>query len=204
MAAGLRVAPRWRRRGVGRALIAFRLDRAKQLGARSARLDTADDNVAVRRLMRTFEFKEVDRYTFWGAPARTGARPRVAGARELRALVRLAGRRALLHDERAKRALTREDLVRAIAQRRCLVAGPLGHPRAMALIQSAGERLSVAHLAGTTAPLTELLGGLPAEAKRRGREHVGIVALRRHWAALRRAGYRRRWSGTLLLFEKRL
>jgi hypothetical protein len=110
----------------------------------------------------------------------------------------------MLHDERAKRALTREDLVRAIAQRRCLVAGRLGHPRAMALIQSAGDLLSVAHLAGATAPLTELLRGLPAEAKRRGRRHVAIVALRRHWAALRRAGYRRRWSGTLLLFEERL
>src|SRR2546429_166614 len=60
----LRVDPRRQRRGIGTALLAHRLERARRLGARVARLDTAEDNVAVHRLMRRFGFRlrEVDAY----------------------------------------------------------------------------------------------------------------------------------------------
>ena len=45
---GLRVDPRYRRRGVATALLHHRLERSRRLGARVARLDTAEDNIAAR------------------------------------------------------------------------------------------------------------------------------------------------------------
>src|SRR5437762_12437298 len=50
----LRVDPRHRRSGVGTALLAHRLERARRLGARVARLDTQEANTAVQRTMRRF------------------------------------------------------------------------------------------------------------------------------------------------------
>src|SRR5207237_4543498 len=68
----LRVDPRRRRRGIGRALIAYRLERAKMLGARVARLDTTDDNAPIHRLMRHLGFRRIGRFTAWSAIARRG------------------------------------------------------------------------------------------------------------------------------------
>ncbi len=200
----LRVAPRWRRRGVARALLAFRLERARRLGARVARLDTADDNVAVHRLMRRFGFRRVDRYGFWSAPARPGTRPRAANVRELAAVRRLVGRAPIFYGEWQRRALNIADIARAIRDHRCLVAGPPGVPRAFAMVESHQERLQVVYLAGRGEALIEVLRLLPAEARRRRRERVSIGASPRHWVALRRAGYRRPWSGSMFLFEKPL
>ena len=72
----LRVDPRRRRRGIGTALLAHRLERARGLGARVARLDTAEGNVAVHRLMRRFGFRRIGRFTLWMARARAGDAPR--------------------------------------------------------------------------------------------------------------------------------
>src|SRR5947209_11003397 len=74
----LRVDPRHRRKGVATALLAHRLERARRLGARVARLDTQEDNTAVHRMMRRFGFhlREVDAY--FERRARSIAEPRRA------------------------------------------------------------------------------------------------------------------------------
>src|SRR5438094_121955 len=86
----LRVDPRHRRRGVGTALLDHRLERARRLGARVARLDTQEDNTAVHRMMRRsgFRLREVDAY--FERRARAVAAPRRASQREVPALTRLA------------------------------------------------------------------------------------------------------------------
>ena len=210
----LRVDPRCRRRGVATALVAHRLDRAKRLGARVARLDTGDDNIAVQRLARRFAFRRVGRYTFWRRRARVGPVPRSAVAADLNALERLAlTGDGLLHERFARRALDRKDLARAIRRHDCLVAGRLGRPLAMAIVDrtslpagtrsgAALERLRVLHLGGSGQGLRSLLAALPAEAARRGLQNVGIPAQARHWPALRALQYRRPWPDSMLLFEK--
>src|SRR5436305_1450812 len=55
----LRVDPRFQRRGVATALVEHRLARARGFGARVARLDTSEDNVAIHRLMRRYAFRRV-------------------------------------------------------------------------------------------------------------------------------------------------
>ena len=211
----LRVDPRYQRRGVATALVARRLERAKQLGARVARLDTSEDNVAVRRLMRHFGFRRAGRYTFWRMPARGGAIPRRAAASELAAVERLARRAGdgILHEERVRRQLGHEDLARAVRRGDCVVVGPPGRPQALALVEGttspagarkgpALDRLRVRYLAGKGRGLRNLLVTLPAEARRRGLPRVGMSAAVRHWPALRRARYRRHWSDAMLVFEK--
>ncbi len=201
----LRVHPRWRRRGVARVLIAFRLDRAKRLGARIARLDTADDNAPVHQLTRRFGFRRVARYAFWRKPARAGRIPRQANGSELAALWRLArGADLLLHGEFERRILSRDDLARATRAGRCLVVGHLGEPAAMALVEPRVEGLRLRYLAGSGRALRELLSVLPAEASRRGKERVGVTASPALWRALRAARFRRPWSGEMHVFEKRL
>src|SRR5207237_6382720 len=60
----LRVDPRHQRKGIGMALLAHRVERARRLGARVARLDTQEDNTAVQRMMRRqgFRLREIDAY----------------------------------------------------------------------------------------------------------------------------------------------
>ncbi len=201
----LRVHQRFRGRGVARALMAFRLARAKRLGARVARLDTAHDNTPVHRLMRHFGFQRIARYAFWRARARPGPLPRRATPRDLPALVRLAKNGdGMLHEEFVRRRITRDDVARAVRAGRCLVAGLEGRPGAMAIVESYDDRLRLHHLAGSGQALGQLLRALPAEAARRRKARVGSTASAIHWRALRRAGYRRAWSGSMYLFEKRL
>lgn len=214
---GLRVHPRYRRRGVARALLAHRLERAKRLGARVARLDTSDDNAAVLRLMRRSTFRQIGRFTFWQAPARSGAPPRRALMSELGALDGLvrAGD-AILHERFVRRAFARADLQTAVRRGQCLVAGPVGRPTALAIIDPtprpfgkmrgpARPRLGVRHLAGGALGMREIVAGLPAEAHRRGLADAGFTASSRYWAALRLERYRRPWTGSaMLVYEKLL
>lgn len=213
---GLRVHPRYRRRGVARALLSHRLERARLLGARVARLDTHDDNTAVRRLMRRFGFRIIGHYTFWRTAAHPGTAPRRAEASELVALRRLArAGDGILHERFVRRALSRPDLASAVRRGRCLVAGPVGRPAALTIVDPmakpfgktrgpAQRRLRVTHLAGTGRALRELVAALPAEAERRGLEGVSITASIRTWPALRAARYDRPWTGSMPIYEKRL
>lgn len=201
----LRVDPDHRRRGIAGALLAHRLERARRLGARVARLDTSEDNVAIRRLTRRLGFREIARYTFFVARARSGVPPRRATAFELPRLWRLTRESdGLIHETRVRRRITRADLARAIRAGRCLVAGDPGHPTALAIVEPSAQRLRLRHLAGRGRGLASLLRALPAEAARQGSRQVGVGAPSSRWRAVRAAGYRSPWSNAMLVFERRL
>ena len=119
----LRVDPRRRRRGIGTALLAHRLERARGLGARVARLDTAEGNVAVHRLMHRFGFRRIGRFTLWMAPARAGDPPRRVTRSEVPATAWLLGRGdGFLHQPYVERRLTRADVLRATRAGNCLAS----------------------------------------------------------------------------------
>jgi ribosomal protein S18 acetylase RimI-like enzyme len=206
----LRVDPRYRRRGVATALLQHRLDRARRLGARVARLDTAEDNIAVHRLMRRFGFHRIARVGGYSAPASTTERPRPATRREVALVWRLLReQRAILHEAHFVRSVLRDDVARAVEEGRCYVTGSQGDLSAVALVElfrdrSHGSRLLVEVLAGTRAGMRELLRALRAEAKARRLDRAGIAAPETQWRIARDAGYRRRWPETMFVFERRL
>jgi ribosomal-protein-alanine N-acetyltransferase len=55
----LAVHPRWRRRGIARALVRSSLEHGTRLGARVAFLEVRASNVAAQRLYREFDFEQV-------------------------------------------------------------------------------------------------------------------------------------------------
>src|SRR5437868_10918187 len=207
---GLRVDPEHRRRGVATALLDHRLARARRLGARIARLDTAQDNVAVQGLMRSHRFHRIARVGSYWAPASTGRRPRVATRGELASLWRLLRRHgAMMHEPHFVRAVTRQDLARAVRERRCYVPDSQTDPSAIAIVEELrdpghGSRLLVQVLAGTPAGMRALARSLRAEAKVRRLQRASIPAPDTQWRVVRAAGYRRRWPEALLVVERRL
>jgi len=200
----LRVHPRFRGRGLARALIEHRLARAKRLGARIARFDTGDENAAMHHLARRLGFRRVGRYVWWTRAARAGGPPRRATPRDEAAIWRLVRENSdgIHHSDYARRQLTRADVRTSISRGRCLVAED--PPRAAALVTVDEDGLRVQCFAGHGRALRELAAGLAAEARRRGERRVWSATSARHWRTLAAAGYRRTWSGSLLLFEKRL
>ena len=206
---GLRVDPAHRRRGIATALLDHRLARARRLGARVARLDTSEDNVAVQRLMRRYGFRRIARVGHYGALASEGPRPRTATQRDVSAAWRLLrSQRALLHRGHVVRTVQRDDVVRAIREGRCHLIGPsdpsavaivdqvLGHPR--------GSLFFIEAITGTPSGMRALLRALRAEAKARRFPRVLIAAPATQWVGARGAGYRRRWPETMFMFERRL
>jgi len=204
----LRVDPRDRRKGVGTALLEHRIDRARRLGARVARLDTQEDNTAVKRMMRRFGFRlrEVDAY--FERRARSVVAPHRASRSEVPAVARLAAGE-LLQDPHLARALTRSDIARAVGEGRCVVAGAPRRPTAFAIVVPQhksfhGSRLSVRSLGGSSRGIRELMEALPGRARDEGVSRVGSSIPSRFWPALRRAGYRRRRWELKYVFERRL
>jgi len=199
----LRVDPRYHRRGIGGALFAHRVARARRLGARVARFDTV--RLAMRKIARRHGFQVRDRYRFFGLKARRGVAPRLARRGELAQLWRLIAQGdGLFHDSYTRRALTRADIGRAIRERGCVVAEANGRPAAFAILHPEKDRLGLSHVAGSGRALVALLGSLAAEATRLGKPRVTIAASHRHWRAVRAAGYRSRWDETEDVFEGRL
>src|SRR5207237_6962742 len=201
----LRVDPRYQGRGIGTALLAHRLERARRLGARVARLDTAEDNVAVHRLMRRFAFRRIGRFRLWMARARAGEAPRRATRSEVPAIARLLGRGdGFLHQPYVERRLTRADVVRATRDGNCLASD-----HAAAIVErwhglGLPRRLAIHAIGGSPAGVTALLGELRAEAKRRGIAQVAFASPSRWWTAARAAGYRRPWRDPMHVFEREL
>src|SRR5207245_9655187 len=70
---GGRVAPRWRRKGIATALIAHRVEYARQGGFRVLRFSTASDNTPIHRAATTFGFVRIARLARHAAPAQSGA-----------------------------------------------------------------------------------------------------------------------------------
>lgn len=207
---GLRVDPEHRRRGIATALLDHRLARARRLGARVARLDTSEDNVAVQRLMRRYGFRRIARVGHYAAPASAGARPRIATPRDVGAAWRLLrSQHALLHQGHFVRTVRRDDVVRAIREGRCHLIRPSDDASAVAIVDQIlghrrGSRFFVEVVTGTPSGMRALLRALRAEAKARRFGRVLIAAPATQWLAARDAGYRRRWPETMFVFERRL
>ncbi len=205
----LRVDPTYRRRGVATALLQHRLERARRLGARVARLDTAEDNIAVHRLMRRFGFHRIARVSHYSAQAATGERPRLATRVEVAAVWKvLREQRAMVYEAHFVRSLIRDDVVSAIREDRCYVIGPPGTVLAAAIVRQVrdrehGSRLRVEALAGTPAGLPQLLRALRAEAKAQRLARAGIAAPQAQWRVARDAGWTR-WPETMFVFERQL
>ena len=199
----LRVDPRYHRRGIGGAMFAHRVARARRLGARVARFDTT--RLAMRKVARHHDFRVLERYRFVGLQARAGVAPRLARRGELAALWRLTRQSdGILHESFTARAFTRTDLARAIRARLCVVADARGAPGAFAVVLPDGDRLGVAHLAGSGAAMVSLLRSLAVEARRHKKPHVRMAAPRRLSRAFRAAGYRVRYDDVMDIFEGRL
>ena len=210
----LRVDPDHRRRGVATALLEHRIARARQFGARVARLDTADDNVAVRRLMRRYRFHLRQRSTYFEAPARAVEPPRRATRDEIDALWELAQRGdGLLHLAYTWRRLTKEDVARAIRSGNCFAAGPEGKPTAVSIaeIHRPGRgghghrpRIALRALGGSGPGVRALLRAATGLARREHLTRVGVPVPSALWRAARSARYRSPWNEAMLVFEKRL
>jgi ribosomal protein S18 acetylase RimI-like enzyme len=206
---GLRVHPDYRRRGIATALLEHRLSRARQLGARVARLDTSEDNVAIHRLARRYGFRRIARTAYYETRASGAERPRAAEPSEIDAvwrLMRVLG--GMIYESHFARRMVRDDVAAAIRERRCFVSGPVGHPTAAALTETLrsehGSRLLTRVLAGSPAKMRSLLLALRGEAKARRLSRAGIAAPSELWRSVTAAGYRRRWPETMFVFEREL
>jgi ribosomal-protein-alanine N-acetyltransferase len=206
----LRVHPAFRRRGIATALLEHRLDRARRLGARTARLDTAEDNVAVHRLMRQHGFHRIERINYFHARPSAHEPPRRLGAIEIDAAWRLA-RGRIFHEDYTARALTRADVARAIRARAAYAAGEPGRPSAIAIAEPqrpnrwmGRSRLRIRFVAGSRSATRELLVALRGEARVARMDRAGIAPPDELWPVVRAAGYRRRWHEAMHVFERRL
>jgi ribosomal protein S18 acetylase RimI-like enzyme len=206
----LRVHPKYRRRGIATALLEHRLARARRLGARVARLDTAEDNVAVRRLMRRYGFRRVEVIDYYHASPTRHEPPRLARASETDVLWRLA-RGRLFHEDYVARGIVRSDIARAIRARQCFAVGDVGRPRAFAIAvaQHANRwmgrsRLRIRLVAGARPAMRELLVALRGLARVAAVDRAGIAPPTEQWPLVRAAGFRRRWHEAMYVFEHRL
>lgn len=206
----LRVHPKYRKRGIAAALIEHRLSRARHFGARVARLDTSEDNIAVHRLMRRYAFRRVEVINYYHAKPRATARPDRGRRDDVDAMWQIA-RGRLLHEDYTARELTRADLARAVRARSCFVVrGPKG-PIAMAIAERQGKvksmrgsRLRIRLVAGRPRAVRDLLAALRGEALAARVQAAAIAPPSALWPVVRAAGYRIRWHDAMHVFEKRL
>jgi GNAT superfamily N-acetyltransferase len=201
---GGRVAPRWRRKGIATALIAHRVEYARQRGFRVLRFSTASDNTPIHRAARTFGFVRVARLARHEAPAATGTPPVRATRAQERTVLRRVGPLVQRGHGWEWREITARDVRVAVARGRVFLSDR-GAGAAAVLGDRYEESLMVVALGGSVRPLTDLLRGLRVEASGRGLEDVSFYAsdaIERR--AARSAGYRRPWSGETYLFEKLL
>jgi GNAT superfamily N-acetyltransferase len=201
---GGRVAPRWRRKGIATALIAHRIAYARDRGFRVVRFTTASDNTPIHRAARRFGFTLVVRLSRYEAPALTGTTPaRAARAHGRAVLGRVAPLIQVGHGWEW-REVTSRDVRSSVARSRAFVLGE-GVGAAAIVGDSYNGSLMIAAVGGRAAPLTDLLRGLRAEARRRGLDEASFYlskAIERR--AAQAAGYRRSWPGEVYLYEKRL
>ena len=201
----LRVDPRYQRRGIGTALLEHRMERARRLGARTMRLDTAEDNVAVHRLMRRFGFRRVGSFTRLAARARAGDPPRMVTRSEVPEVTRLLQRGdGLLHLPYTERRVTAADVARAARAGDCLVSAGAAAIVAVRRRGRGPKRLAIHALGGSPRGVRGLLKELRAEARRRRLAQVAWAAPDRWWNAARDAGYQRRWDDAMHIFERTL
>ena len=206
----LRVDPDHQRRGIGTALLEHRLARAKRLGARVARLDTAEDNVAVHRLMRRYGFRRIAAFTVYGGSPKRSEPPRHLRASEVDAAWRLA-RGNLFHEDYVTRMVARSDIGRAVRAGHAFAVGDVGRPRAVAIVERhppdrwfGRSQLRMRVIAGTRPATGVLLVALRGEARASRAGRITFEAPVAQWTAAQAGGYRRRWNDSMHVFEKRL
>jgi hypothetical protein len=154
-------------------------------------------------------FRRVAEDLWLRAPRAAGPELRVADRRDTAALMALAQRSCRLlrvdqhHHSSRFRELRRQDVVSAIADRRCLVLeGPSG-PAAFAILGP--DRVDTVYLASATArSLGAFARGYRAYARHRPRTPVYIAIRRADQAILERAGYRANGRGYGVVFERAL
>ncbi len=200
---GGRVAPRWRRKGIATALIAHRIEYARERGVRVLRFSTASDNTPIHRAAKTFGFARVASLARYEAPAKPGSAPLPAARAQVRAVLRRLGPLLQRGHGWEWREITARDIGVAIARGRVFVSD--GRVGAAAVLGDRYEQsLMVVAIGGRPRPLADLMLGLRAEAQRRGLEDASFYASNAtDRRAARSAGYRSPWSGEAYLFEKR-
>lgn len=211
---GLRVAPRRRRQGIAELLVRYRMDRARALGLRVVRLATAEENVAVRRLAIRMGMRRAAVLVAWRARASAdaGEAAQRARARDLLEVWRLfsggplrtGAHLAKVQGRWAWRELQRRELMREIAEGRCLVARLGQRVSAAAMVHPAGETLVVSDLVGSVSGRRQLLARLPSEAQTRGAATVQLLLPRNGLTrSLASAGFVQR-PGASWIYEHRL
>ncbi len=210
----LRVHPRYRHRGIGRALMRHRIAIAEAAGARRIAFSTESQNESQVRSARRLGFRRVATLRWMLARARAGELPDLARSRDEPALWRLVGGRAatapvLIHRDRGWRwqHIARGDIAPAIRARRCYVSGDPRGARAFAIVgpdRTHGE-LIVRVLAGDARSVGELLERLRAVA--RAHDLARVSAFRpegRLETTFRNAGYRAPWRFSAAYYERSL
>jgi GNAT superfamily N-acetyltransferase len=192
---GLRVATRYRRQGIARAMLESAIAEARQQGFREMRLATGNPDAV--RLFEANGFRRLIDVRWWrglrveaGEPARM---PDAAEAKKLWPAIATSPGLALYGgvtaDFNNARDLGPDELER-LAGTGMLRVGPGG--RAVAGLRDAwGRNLAVGFIAGSGAPLRELLMSLRFEADSDGLDNTTISVPRGHPAAedLRASGY---------------
>jgi ribosomal protein S18 acetylase RimI-like enzyme len=201
---GLRVDPRFRRRGLATALARHRLERARRLGARVARMDTAQDNVAVHRIARHLGFVRIGRFSFFRGRPSSAISPQRASIRSLDALWWLARHSdGIVHEEFVARKVSRTDVEKAIRRNHAFVIGE-PTPRAFAIAAPIRDRLRVMFVAGRGRAVVDLFGSLRAIAGEADLRFVGGPLDSSRWRAAAAAGYRKPWDDAMDILERRL
>jgi RimJ/RimL family protein N-acetyltransferase len=201
---GLRVDPRFHRRGIATRLARHRLDRAWRLGARVARMDTAQDNVAVHRIARHLGFRRIGRFSFFRGRPSSAISPRRASIRSLDALWRLARQSdGIVHEEFVARKVSRTDVEKAIRADHAFVIGE-PRPQAFAIAAPLRDRLRVMFVAGRGRAVVDLFGSLRAVAGDGDLRFVGGPLDSSRWRAAAAAGYRKPWDDAMDILERRL
>jgi GNAT superfamily N-acetyltransferase len=202
---GMRVHPKARERGVGGALIDHRLRRARRRGMRVARFVTWSENRPMHRMARRFGFRRVGEDAWLKARPKSGPGLRVATSDDVAALASIARthRGLLREDHHASRfrALTRDDIVSAVRDRRALVLDGARGPRAFAILGRNRDR--TAYLAARPGALGEFARRYRAYARRRPHTRV-FLAIPRSMQRAIGPGYEKRGRGYGVVYERAL
>lgn len=200
---GMRVAPEARERGVGTALVAHRLERARRDGTRVVRFVTWSENRPMHRMARRFAFHRVSEDDWLRARPKTGPELRAGTPADLPALHALAEASGGLfredHYASRFRRLTRADIVAAVAEQRCLVLDGRQWPRAFAILGP--ERARTVYLAAARGALGEFARRYRTFARKRARVRVFLALPRRKRGLIAGQGYRKSGVGYGVVYE---
>ena len=210
----LRVHPRFRARGVGRALMRHRIELATAAGARRIAFSTESGNLPQLRSAKQLGFRKVATLRWMVARARTGDEPRRARPSEVGTLwrvARVASKKepVLVHRDRGWRwqRVRRDQIAAAVRARRCYVSEGARGIRAFAIVEPdpMNDELIVRVIVGDAWGTRALLHRLRTVALRFTLARVSAFRPEARLATtFARAGYRAPWPFSAAYFEKTL